>query len=119
MDQAKSVIATFRRYFDISPSVHNDWDGTEFGYGFVGISPRGSCIYSYTDFGTTTTICEGTRYYLGETVTLTATPAEGSTFERWESNVGGICAEITNPQCQFTVEDSLPKQFSISAWFAP
>jgi hypothetical protein len=119
MDQAKSVTATFRRYVDVSPSVYNVWEGTEFGLGYVAISPRGSCTFTSNNWGGTITICEGTRYYLGETVTVTASAAEGSAFEMWVSTPSGICAETTNPQCQFTIDDSLPGQVGIEARFTP
>jgi hypothetical protein len=117
MNQAKNVTATFRHYVDLMAGVYHDTNasGTEFGFGYIGFSPRGSCIFdSYGNF-----ICQGTRYYLGETVTVTASPADGSAFEMWVSNPSGICAETTNPVCKFTVDESLPNQFSIQAWFAP
>jgi hypothetical protein len=117
MDQAKNVTATFRRYIDLIPLIYNN-TGVQGGVGFgtLGFSPRGSCIFDST-YGTT--ICEGIRYYQGETVTVTAYPDEGTTFERWESNHFGMCAETTNPVCQFTVDDSLPNTPMIRAWFGP
>ena len=106
MDQAKNVTATFRRYIDLIALIYND-TGAQGGVGFgaLGFSPRGSCIF---DSSSGTTICQGTRYYLGETITVTAYPAEGSTFERWEYSHFGMCAETTNPVCQFTVDDPFP-----------
>jgi len=114
MDQAKNVTATFRRYFDLQAYV---MVRDETAFGNLGFLPRGSCTFDST-YGTT--ICEDTRYYLGETVTVTAVPDSVSTFDGWQSVPASLCEETTDPVCQFEVDESLSNQntFEVGAWFA-
>jgi len=116
MDRAKNVTAIFRHYVALFPRIHNVSDVSgNLGQGSLNFSPRGfTCIsdsYEYTN-------CSYIKFYLGETVTLTAYPATGRTFEMWESNPAGICSG-NNPVCQFTVTESTPTQMWITASFSP